>query len=70
MSKKPLCHFGKEIEKRLVDVDQTQKWLIEEIHSDTGLYVDRSYMHKIKTGKLSSPKIVASIRKILDIPAS
>lgn len=69
MPKKPFCQFGKEIEKRLVDIDQTQEWLMAEVREDTGLYVDRSLMHKIKTGILASPKVSASIRKILDIPS-
>ena len=68
MGREPFCQFGKEIAKRLVDIDRTQEWLMKEIRADTGLYVDTSYMHKIKTGKLSTPKIIASIRRILDIP--
>lgn len=61
--------FGKEIKKRLVDIDRTQAWLIEQVAELTGLYFDRSYMHKIQTGKLSTPKIVQAIREILELPA-
>lgn len=67
MERTPLCDFGKLITKRLVDIGQTQEWLILRVREDTNLYVDRSYMHKIKTGKCSNPKIVASIRRILDL---
>ena len=35
-----LCNFGKEIKKRLVDIDKNQEWLITEVRADTGLYFD------------------------------
>lgn len=61
-----LCDFGKEIKKKLVDIDKTQNWLIEEVRKDSGLYFDSSYMNKIMTGKLRSPRIIASIHKVLN----
>lgn len=63
-----LTPFGKEIKKRLVDIDRTQAWLIEQVQGTTGLYFDRSYMHKIQTGQLATPKIVQAICEILDLP--
>lgn len=63
-----LTPFGKSIKKRLVDMERTQAWLIEQVRVLTGLYFDRSYMHKIQTGQLSTPKIVQAIREILDLP--
>lgn len=62
-----LSEFGKEISKRLIDLDKPQLWLIEEVRSKTGLYFDDSYMYKIKTGQLSTPKIVQAIKDILEI---
>ncbi len=62
-----LCDFGKEIKKKLVDIDKPQNWLIEEVRKDSGLYFDSSYMNKIMTGKLGTPKIISSICKILGI---
>ncbi len=62
-----ICEFGKQIKKTLVDIEQTQEWLISQVREDTGLYVDGSYLYKIMSGKLSSPKIVSSICKILGI---
>lgn len=62
-----LTAFGKDIGKRLIDLDKPQTWLIEEVRNKTGLYFDDSYMYKIKTGQLSTPKIVHAIREILDI---
>lgn len=62
-----LCDFGKKVKKKLVDIEQTQGWLIAQVKADTGLYFDGYYLHKILSGKLKTPKVVNSIRKILDI---
>lgn len=62
-----LTAFGKNIGKRLIDLNKPQIWLIEEVRNKTGLYFDDSYMYKIKTGQLSTPKVVQAIRDILDI---
>ena len=59
--------FGKSIKKRLIDIDHTQAWLIEQVAEKTGLYFDRSYLFKIQTGKLATPKIVNAISEILDL---
>lgn len=63
-----LTEFGKSVKKKLVDLEKPQKWLIESVTSRTGLYFDDSYLHKIITGKLSTPKIVQAIREILELP--
>lgn len=60
-----LCDFGKDIKKRLVDIDRNQIWLIEQVKEDTGLYFDDSYLYKVMVGTLATPSIVQSIRKIL-----
>ena len=62
-----LSEFGKDISKRLIDLSKPQTWLIEKVRNKTGLYFDDSYMYKIKTGQLSTPKIVQAICEILDI---
>lgn len=62
-----LSEFGKDISKRLIDLSKPQTWLIEEVRNKTGLYFDDSYMYKIKTGQLSTPKTVQAICEILDI---
>ena len=62
-----LTPFGKDIKKRLLDVDHDQIWLIEQVSVKTGLYFDRSYLHKIMTGKLNTPGIVSAICEILGI---
>lgn len=60
--------FGKEIEKRLIDLERPQTWLIEQVKQRTGLYFDDSYSYKIKTGQLATPKIIKAIREILELP--
>lgn len=67
MQKKELCPFGLEIAHALVDINQPNVWLIDEVKRDTGLYFDRSYLHKIMVGTLSTPAIVESIKRILKI---
>ena len=66
-TKKPLCEFGQNIEICLVKINRTNAWLIEQVAKDTGKYFDRSYLHKIKTGEIATPSIVASIRTILNL---
>lgn len=62
-----LCDFGKEIKKRLVDIDKNQEWLIARVRDDTGLYFDSSYLYKVLVGNIATPSILASICKILGI---
>jgi len=38
------------------------------VSKETGLFVDSGYMYKILTGQRNPEKVIASIRKILDIP--
>lgn len=64
-----LTAFGKDIKKTLIDLGKPQRWLIDEVRERTGLYFDDSYMYKIQTGKLATPKIVQAICEVLDLPA-
>ena len=68
MKNATLSPFGKEIKKRLIDLEKTQAWLIDRVSESTGLYFDGSYMYKIQTGQLATPKIVQAICEILDLP--
>lgn len=63
-----LTEFGKDIKKRLIDLDHPQLWLIEQVKERTGLYFDDAYLWRILTGQLSPPKIVTAIREILELP--
>lgn len=59
--------FGKAIKKRLIDMGQTQIWLIDEVKDRTGLYFDGSYLYKVMAGRVLTPSIVNAICEILDI---
>ena len=36
--------FGKEISKRLIDIERPQGWLVDQVKAQTGLYFDDSYL--------------------------
>lgn len=68
LARKPLCPLGKEINHALVELNQPKEWLIERVGKSTGRYFDRSYLHKIQVGELTTPGIVQAIREILELP--
>lgn len=68
MNTEKISPFGKEIKKRLVDMERTQTWLIEQVKGLTGMYFDRSYLYKIMAGKIHTPVMIECIKKILDLP--
>ena len=70
MEKGTLTPFGKEIKKKLVDIEKNHSWLIDQVCRQTGLYFDRSYLHKIMVGKLETPKVVQALREILGLPVT
>lgn len=64
--------FGKAVKIRLIEMGQTQEWLIEQVKKETGAFFDSSYLHKILAGKLPAengyngkPGKAECIRKIL-----
>lgn len=59
--------FGKEVKKRLIDLEKTQAWLEAEVRAKTNLYVDSGYLHKIFTGERNAPKVVEAIKMILEM---
>lgn len=70
MQESKLCDYGKEVKKKLVDIDKKQVWLIQQVKKETGLYFDDSYLGKILNGKVNNLKIKAAIEKILGVPAN
>lgn len=62
-----LSAFGKEIKKKLVDIEKSQEWLIEQVRERTDMFFDNGYLYKILTGRRSAPKIIQAIRDILDL---
>ena len=63
------CAFGKEVKKALIDLDKSQEWLITEVKADTGLYFDSGYLGRILRGDAATPRIVASIKRVLNLPS-
>ncbi len=63
-----MTDFGKDVRKRLIDRGETQRWLCAEITRRTGLYMDSGYLGKILSGRRASPRVLAAIREILDLP--
>lgn len=60
--------FGKEVKKRLIDLERDQNWLIAQVKEKTGLFCDSSYLHKILTRERPARKLTQAICEILDIP--
>lgn len=70
-----MSDFGKEIKKRLIDLGETQEWLIEQVRERTGDYFDGSYLWRIMVGRIPAdrgnfgkPGKADVIREILEIP--
>lgn len=59
--------YGKEIAKRLIDLEKTQGWLIEQVKDKTGLYFDGSYLYRLRMGEIHNPRFVQAINEILGI---
>ena len=62
-----MTDFDKKVKRALLDKDKNQKWLIEEVRNNTGLYFDRSYYCKIVNGEIKNPKIINAICEVLEI---
>ena len=67
MKKGNFARLVKKLTIGLLSLEQSKGWLIEEVKRHTGLYFDRSYLRKIETGQLATPKIVDAICEILGI---
>lgn len=60
--------FGLAVKTKLLGPPtRTQAWLVDEVRTATGLYVDDAYISKILTGQRNAPRVVAAIREILEI---
>ena len=66
--KKQLTAYGKQIKIKLVELDCTQAWLIEQVKKILpGKYLDTSNLYKIMTGEINSPDIQSAINQVLNI---
>ena len=69
-----MSDFGMAVRIRLIVMQKTQAWLIEQVREKTGDFFDSSYLHRLLTGKISGeagyngkPGKAQVIREILDI---
>ena len=69
MLKRTPTGFGIAVKTRLLELGQTQEWLIAEVAKDTGKYFDSGYLHRILRGEIATPGIVASISPRYSRPA-
>lgn len=67
MNNSKFSDFGLCVKTELLRQGKEQKWLEEQIATETGLFMDSGYLYKILTGQRNAPKIVNAIRKILNI---
>lgn len=68
MAKVNGSEFGKAVKIRLIELDKTQDWLVEQVKAKTGLFFDSSYLWKIMNGVVTTPGMIAAIREILELP--
>ncbi len=66
--------FGKQVRIRLIEMDKTQEWLIDQVKERTGDFFDSSYLHRILSGKVpgeagrnGKPGKASVIREILGL---
>ena len=43
--------FGKAVKIRLIEMEKTQEWLIEQVKERTGAFFDSSYLYRLLAGK-------------------
>ena len=59
--------YAKLVKCKLIEIDKTQAWLIEQISKKTGLYCDTALLSKIFRGATPAKKIVDAINEILNL---
>lgn len=62
-----MTKYEKEVKKKLIEEEKTQKDFRKEIENITGLKVDSSYMCKILSGQRRPPKIVKAIYELTGV---
>lgn len=68
MSKRALTSYGLTVKSKLLELNETQEWLISEIKKKLpDSYVDGSILYKIFIGEVSKSKIIPVINEILKI---
>lgn len=48
--------FGKAVKIRLIEMEKSQDWLIEQVKERTGDYFDSSYLYRLLAGTLTGER--------------
>ncbi len=62
-----MTEYEKAVKHKLIDIDKSPSWLVEQIKQREGCYIDSGYLSKILSGKRNAPKIKTAINEILNI---
>ena len=65
VEKNPLTPFGKQVKHRLINLDKTNGWLVEEVKKRVDTKFDSSFMAKILNGKVENSAKKELINEIL-----
>jgi hypothetical protein len=64
---KVINEFGKKVKIALIERGLSQKSLAEAVSADTGLKVDEAYLSNILAGSRTPPRVIVSIKRLLDL---
>jgi len=66
--KNAVTPFGIFVKMKLLELNKTQNWLIEQAKMvDSSIYIDSSVMNKVLTGQIKTGKVVDAVKKVLTI---
>ena len=62
-----ITDFGKEVKKKLIDMEQTQTWLAMQVSEKTGIKFNVQYINNILAGDRKSARVESAIKEILGL---
>ena len=62
-----MTEFHKEVKKRLIDMEKSQRWLTDEVNHRLGISTDHSYVNRVIRDISKSDRIRKTICEILNI---
>ena len=67
MLKNKFTEYGKSIKRRILELDRTQAWLIDEVNKRANITMTSSYLNRIMIGKVAKSSAIPIINEILGI---
>lgn len=67
MLKNKFTPFGASVRAKLLEIGQTQEWLIAQCREKTGMYIDSGLMNRLLTGRRNSARIETAIKEVLGV---